>query len=169
MGELAYESGRLSEARLHFARAASSRNTADDVVVWARTYGALLDALAGKPEASRPILQANINPAREMGRVVLETTTRVFLARASLLSRRGQEARRAVEDLPAIGEQGLGLELRALVHYWRGKALVAGNDASGGHSEIARARELLARMRESIPETYRASFDRRPDIRALAE
>jgi tetratricopeptide (TPR) repeat protein/tRNA A-37 threonylcarbamoyl transferase component Bud32 len=164
-GELAYESNRRADARAHFADVVKSANPADDVVVWSRSYLALLEALDGRRPEARSMLEASVREAQRRRRVILELTSRVFLARTNLIDRRLDAAKADLGEQADAREVGLGTELRAYLAYWRSRAGAA--DRVGGESGVNEARALIEDLRRSLPESYRDRFAARPDIRVI--
>ena len=171
MGELAYESGRLGDARRYFREAASFRTDsfADGPLVAAQAYLGLLDALGGQPATGRKLVEASLQQATRMQRVRLQGLSRVFLMRIHLLERRPKEALAVLNGMSAENEKRLGRELEAQVHYWRGRALAAQGDPEAADAEVETARKLLAELQTSLPEPYREQFAARPDIRTISE
>jgi tetratricopeptide (TPR) repeat protein len=171
MGELAYESGRLGDARKYFREAASFRTDSfvDGPLVAAQAYVGLLDALAAQPGVGRKLVEASVQLATRMQRIRLVALCRVFLARIHLLERRPEEAFAVLADLAGETERRLGRELEAHVHYWRSRTLAARGDTASADAEIQIARKLVADVVASLPETYRVPFAARPDIRAIVQ
>ncbi len=170
-GELAYESGKLQEARSHFDRAASfwTEDLPDAASVEARCYEGLLDTLTGKIPAVRRIVELSAAQARKMGRLHLEARCRLALARIHFIERRNAEAVATLDQLAPGGDRTIGPELRAEMHYWRGRAMTARGDGAAAESEIARARKLAQELRASLPEQHRDRFASRTTIRPLIE
>ncbi len=56
-------------------------------------------------------------------------------------------------------------ESRALVEYWRARAMEGSGDRAG--ETAARARQILLQLQRSLPEESRAPFAARPDISAV--
>jgi tetratricopeptide (TPR) repeat protein len=170
-GELAYESGRLQEARGHFDKAAAfwTEDLPDAASVEARCYEGLLDALTGKIPAARRIVELSTEQARKMGRLYLEARCRLALARIHFTERRYSQAVAALDELAPGGDRTIGPELGAEVHYWRGRAMAARGDRVAAESEIALARKLAQELRASLPEQHRDGFVSRTTIRPLVE
>ena len=169
-GELAYESGKLQEARGHFDRAASfwTEDLPDAASVEARCYEGLLDTPTGKIPAVRRIVELSAAQARKMGRLHLEARCRLALARIHLIERRDSEAVATLDQVASGGDR-IGPELQAEMHYWRGRALAARGDRAAADSEIALARKLAQELRASLPEQQRDRFVSRTTIRLLIE
>jgi hypothetical protein len=167
LGELAYELGSVSDARSHFERVAAGWRGpfTPEPMVEARAYAGLLDAMQGNAARGRAEVEASLTRAQAMARLGLATLCRVFLARVHLQGREPGLALTVLE--PAVKDAAsLGLELRAQVHYWRGRALRDTGDEGGSAAELTRARELLDRLRQSLPEADR---DRAGTRRTLSE
>ena len=169
-GEIAYEAGRLDEARRTFAIAAGlgTEELPHEASVEAHAYTGLLDGLAGGTEQGLSALRASLERARAMGRHALEARCRLYMARIDIRRNRFAEALRTLNEIPADGDGGtIGRELRAHVHYWRAVALRGRGDAAGADAEHAAARKGLGDIRASLPDADRAAFDARPDIAAM--
>ncbi|HEY6362926.1 MAG TPA: protein kinase [Vicinamibacterales bacterium] len=168
-GELAYESGKLPEARAQFERAAAMwvDEGPDAASVEARAYLGLLDGLDGRRAAGEAALRGSINHAQKMGRVVLEVRGRVFLARLHVGNRRFDDAVRLLAAVPPDAEQAIGRELQAQARYWRGLALAGLGNTDAARSEVDRARTLVEEIRASLSEPDRGRYAARPDIRQI--
>jgi tetratricopeptide (TPR) repeat protein len=165
-GELAYESGKLREAREHFERASAlwTDDLPNPESVQARAYIGLLDALAGRAGRGRPIVTESLAQAQKMGQLSLEVRCRTLLARINVMSGRAADALAALRDVAPDGDRAIGPELQAQVHYWRASALAGMHDLVGAGAEYSLARGLLQQLRSSIPEPARTTFDARADI-----
>jgi len=169
-GELAYETGRLSDARLYVGRAAAriTEDLPDAASIEARAYLGLLDALAGRPAEGRTGVQLSLEQARRMARFALEARCRLFLAQIDLAQRRFDQALGALDGIPPdSAAQTIGPELRAQVHYWRSQALAGRGDRAGAQTELGMARQIVEKLRASLSEEERAGFSARPDIRRI--
>ncbi|MBI4486289.1 MAG: protein kinase, partial [Acidobacteria bacterium] len=167
MGELAYESGRLSDARTHFAAASAlwTDTLPDAASVEARLYLGLVDALDGRRAQAVAAIRACLAQARTMGRVSLEQRSRVYLARIAVTERNFDEAVRILNEIPPDdASRTIGRELRAQVHYWRSRALAGRGDREGAANDAGAARGLIEQFRASLPERYRDLVVARPDI-----
>jgi len=169
-GELAYETGRLGDARTAFDRAASlwTGELPDIAIVETRANVGFLDAIAGRPAQGRLIIEASLKQAQTMERFPLEARCRLLLARIDMSQRRFDAALRALDAIPPDDAvRTIGAELRAQVHYWRAQALTGRGDVQGAQAELSIARKILEEMRGSLAETDRAGFAARPDIRRI--
>lgn len=168
LGELAYESDRPA-ARMHFAAAAEfwKDATPDAASVEATAYLGLLDGLDGQYERGITQVRRSLEQAQKMGRFSLEVLCRLFLARLAERAGRADEALALLRDLPPDGEQAIGPELQAQIHYWRGRAHARRGDAAAARLELETARRLIEQVRTALPETYRNPFASRPDIHIL--
>jgi serine/threonine protein kinase/tetratricopeptide (TPR) repeat protein len=166
-GELAYESGRLREARTHFAAASAlwTDTLPDAASVEARLYLGLVDALDGRRAQAVAAIRACLAQARAMGRFSLEQRSRVFLARIAVTERHFDDALRILDEIPPDdASRTIGRELRAQVHYWRSRALAGRGDRAGAATEASAARGLIEQLRAPFPERYRSLVLARPDI-----
>jgi tetratricopeptide (TPR) repeat protein len=166
MGELAYGSGNMQDARAQFARSSAlwSDTTPDGASVEARAYLGLLDALGGHPDSGRKTILASLEQAQKMARYSLEGRCRVFLARLDVSARRFDDAVNVLREVAADGERTLGPELQAQVHYWRARALAGRGDGAAAARDDSTSRAQLQQLRASIPERFRAGFDMRRDL-----
>jgi hypothetical protein len=84
-GELAYESGRLADARTHFTAASALwiDDGPDAASVEARAYLGLLDGLSGRVDRGLNELHESLEQAQKMQRPALELRCRELLARLS--------------------------------------------------------------------------------------
>jgi len=171
LGELAYESGDMKEARTSFGKAAAvwtADEPPDAASVEARAYLGLLDALEGRSARGERGVRSSLDQARKMGRFALENQCRLYLARIALLDRRVEDTLRVLSEIPADdGERALGPEIQAQVHYWRSQALALRGDRAGARSEADMARMLVESIRTSLTEDFRRGFASRPDIRLV--
>jgi tetratricopeptide (TPR) repeat protein len=170
LGETAYESGYLKEARAHFAEAAALGT--DDLPaaasVEARANLGLMDALEGKWASGVTEVRTALEQARRMGRFALESRCRMYAARIEIVRQRFDEAIRILNEIPSDDEsRTIGRELRAEVHHWRAQALAGRGDSAGARSERAGVQKLLADIEQTLPERYRPMFAARPGIRLL--
>ena len=170
LGELAYESGKLQEARGHFDKAAVfwTEDLPDAASVEARCYQGLIDSLTGKVPV-RGLVETSVEQASNMGRLYLEARCRLNLARIHISARRYDDAIAALKDIPLEGERRIGPELEAQVHYWRSRALAERRDRAAAESEAVLGRKLVLELQASLPERYRSSFASRAGIRQLFE
>jgi tetratricopeptide (TPR) repeat protein len=169
-GELEYETGRLTEARAHFNRAAELWADAlpDPASVEAKAYVGLIDALQGRVAPGRRLLEASLAQAGKMRQVAIEVRCRVFLARVSLSQRRPDEALATLSTIVWDGPGAVGLELLAQARYWRASALSARGDRADADIELEKARKLLDGLTATLAERDRQRFAMRPDIRQIA-
>jgi tetratricopeptide (TPR) repeat protein len=168
LADLAYQAGRLSEARSFFtaARTASASNPSSETFLESRAYLGLLDALGGRRPQGRAEVRATLEQARAAGKVTAATAIGVLLARTQVLDEQPAAAQQTLDEVaPAAGSNR---ELAAQLHYWRGQALVRRGDASAGGVEHTRAREALTALAASLPERYRTGFLARADLREIA-
>jgi tetratricopeptide (TPR) repeat protein len=169
-GELAYELGSFPEARRQFAEAATLWTDAspDPASVEATAYLGLVDAIEGNGERGRAQVVKALEQARRMRRLAIEARCLLYLGRIEVQRGRFDEARRWLAAVPADeGGRAIGAELRALVHYWTGRALAGAGDAAADADRLA-ARQVRDRLAGSLPESFRASFAARRDIRVLS-
>ena len=165
LGELAMARGRLAEARTDFRRAAAlwTDNYPDPASVASRAYVGVLDG-AGRSGTLKGV-EAAVTQAKAMGIVGLETRVRLLLAQAFVEARRGAEAVAALGQVPDLGR--VGPELRAFVHYWRGRALDVQGDAAASRLEADAAIMLMNQLRSSLPARDQESFAARADVRRV--
>ena len=105
-----------------------------------------------------------------MRRLYSEAQCRVQQARVLLStfpSRHHVEALATLDAIPLQGEATVGREIRAQVHYWRGRALTARGDRRGAEAEAAQARSEMNGLRASLPAPFRDSFAARMDVRQI--
>jgi tetratricopeptide (TPR) repeat protein len=169
-GEIAYDGGRLADAREAFGRAASlsSATLPDAASVEARAWISAIDALGARPSQGRAVVQASLEQAERMGRPGLAARCRLFLAQIDLRQRRAAEALQTLSAIPPDDAmRTIGPELRAQVHYWRSVAAAGLGDPAGAQTDALAARKILEQIRATLPESSRASFAARPDIRRI--
>ena len=172
MGELAYESGRLAEARERFVEASAlwADDLPDPASVEARAYLGLVDASTGKWASGRALLVAALDQAVRMRYLALTAKCRVYLARLDVGERRFDAAIGMLDQIPP-DDQGrtIGNELRAEERYWRSRALSGKGDSAGAAQHEKAARAALSSLTASVPDAYRRGFLDRPDIRVIAQ
>ena len=159
-GELAYGTGRLEQARQHFADAAAT---------WTGDFPheAAVEAQArlGLLTANREQLRASLARATAMGRFGLAAQVRLYLGRLDITAGRFDSALRTLGEIPGDdAERTIGRELRAQVHYWRGRALAGRGDAAAARAAQEEARRVLDEIRGLLSESDRAAFSARPEI-----
>jgi tetratricopeptide (TPR) repeat protein len=171
LGELAYESGKLPDAREQFGKAAAlwTDDVSDAAAVEARSFVGFLDASAHRDPKAMTMIQASIERARAMGRLDLEVRCRLHLARLQIGERRYAEAVATLDGIPLEGERTVGPERQAQVRYWRSRALVGRGDPGLAASEAARARKLIVDLQAALPAAGRDRFASRSEIRPLVE
>jgi tetratricopeptide (TPR) repeat protein len=171
LGELEYEAGKPAEARMHFSKALSNwiDDLPDAASVMAGCDLGLLDALTGNAAAGQATVEKSVKHARRMGRLALEAECRLRLARIHLIERRYADALAVLSEMPSQGDQALGPDLRAEIHYWRGHAMAERGDRAGAESETAAAQTIMKELRASLPEPYRESFASRIDVRPVLQ
>jgi len=168
-GEVAYEAGRLTEARTLFAESvnAGTGDLPNAGAVEARARLGLLDALAGAVDGGRAAIRASLNRSQTMGRFTLEARCRVYLARIDVTQGRFEDALQILRDIPADGDRALGPEVQSQVHFWRGRALAGVGNAEAARKEGDVARRLANDLRTSLPDAARRQFAARPDFRLI--
>jgi tetratricopeptide (TPR) repeat protein len=166
LGEAAFVAGEHDEARARFELASNAWTDSfpETPSVEARAYLAWLDAGRNGPRRAIDTIGQVLEQARKMGRVSIETRSRLFLTRLYLQSRRFGEALDTITDSPSVE---LGPELRAQTQYWRGQVLLASGDKGAAEGLIAEGRRTLDRLRASLPEAHRTAFASRTDLREL--
>ncbi|HXH25573.1 MAG TPA: hypothetical protein VNI78_10010, partial [Vicinamibacterales bacterium] len=168
-GELAYEANISAEARRWFDEAAArwTQEPPHARAVEALAYRGLLDGLRGDLGRAERALRQSLDRARLLGRLGLETRCRVFLARLAVERGRFDEAVRVLAEVPPDdAARTVGPELRAFVHYWRGRALAGLGDVKS-RQELSAARRLVEDLRERLPDHGRKAFTARPDLRRI--
>jgi serine/threonine protein kinase/tetratricopeptide (TPR) repeat protein len=168
LGDLAIESARTAEARKYFADASAlwSDELPDPASVSGRAQLGLLDVIAGSP-GGRAMILASLKQAQATGPISLQAICRLRLARADFLLRRLDNA----VTMAAVTPQDAALdpELRALLHFWHGRALAARGDRAGAALEQTAAKNLIDGIRSSLAEADRSSFAFRTEIREILE
>ena len=170
LGELAYEAGRLTEARTEFTKAGalSKDDWPDPAAVEARAYLGLLDAMDGRSDGARALVQSSLADAHRLRHFSLETRCVLFLARIYASLRRFDDSFNTLSEIGAdTTEQAIGPELQAQIHYWRSQALAARRDLAGAQSEKNLAQTLIDTLQRSLPEQYHLAFASRQDIRVI--
>ncbi|HEY1302114.1 MAG TPA: protein kinase [Vicinamibacterales bacterium] len=167
LGELAYESGHVDEARSHFRRAAAfwTPPFADPASLEARAYLGFIDA--GNRPSGRILLLDTLAQARQMRRVTLEARCQLFLLRLSMLRQRFDEAAATLREISPAFEGLLAAELRAQLHFWRGKALRHRTDVRAADAEDAAAAQSIAELLRLVPEMSRDRVLLRSDLRLI--
>jgi tetratricopeptide (TPR) repeat protein len=172
MGELAYESGHLAEARARFAEASALwvDDLPDPASVEARAYAGLIDASTGKPTSGRALLVAALDQAVRMRYLALATRCRLSLARLDVEERRFDAALGVLDQIPPDdASRTIGGELRAQERHWRSRTLSGKGDAAGAAKQAQAAQATLTSLTASVPDSYRRGFLNRPDIRVIAQ
>ena len=171
-GELAYESGQLSEARERFAEASALwvDDLPDPASVEARAYLGLVDALMGRRASGRALVSAALDQAVHVGYLALTAKCRMYLARLDIEERRFDDALQRLDQIPADDSgRTLGAELRAQERYWRSRALSGKGDSISAAQHAKAAQDAIGSITTSMPEAVRRSFLDRPDIRVIAQ
>ena len=172
MGELAYESGRLDEARERFAEASAlwADDLPDPSSVEARAYLGLVDASTGKRASGRALLDAALNQAARIRYVALTTKCRLYLARLDVGEGHFDTALGVLDQIPPDdASRTIGSELRAQERYWRSRALSGKGDSAGAAQQEKAAQATLSSLTASVPDSYRPGFLARPEIRMIVQ
>jgi tetratricopeptide (TPR) repeat protein len=173
LGELAYESGRLREARTHFGDGAAlwMDKFPEPSSVDARMYVGLLVALDGDAARGRATVESSVEQAQQAGPYSVEVRGRIFLARIDIATGRHEAALNTLNTIipDSVSDRAIGPELQAQAHYWRSRAMLARGDGMTSASEASAARKLLQDLRTSVSEPYRDGFASRPDIRLILQ
>jgi tetratricopeptide (TPR) repeat protein len=169
LGELAYESGRLRDARPHFTSAAAlwTDDLPDPASVEAQASLGLLDFLGGRLERGASMVQKSLDQAHRTKQFPLETLCRLHLARIRIHEKRFEEALQALGAVPDDDGIVLGPEMQARVHHWRAVALAGRGDRVGAEQEETTARKFTEDLRASLPEPFRGRFESRTEIRLV--
>jgi tetratricopeptide (TPR) repeat protein/TolB-like protein len=170
MGELAYESGRLADARDYFGKAAALRTDVfpHPASVEARCRVGLLDTISGKSAVGRTNVEAGVAQAKKLGHLDVEGLCAVALARTDITERRYREAITAFDGLPPGSGRTMTPELEAQIHYWRGRAAEGAGDPNTARAEAGKAVVMMKEVQASIPAHF-AGFTTRTDIRQVLE
>jgi tetratricopeptide (TPR) repeat protein len=167
VAEVAYAAGDLQQA--HAAFADTARLWTDDLPdassVEARAYAGWFDATAGKP-AGRSAIEASLAEATRMKRPSLEALAKVFLCRLDLQAGQPQSAAARLAGIPL---DTIATELQAQVHHCRAAAAAAAGDETAAGLERREAARILSAVEKNVPESLRARFLLRPDVRAIRE
>lgn len=168
-GEVAYEAGRLTEARTLFAESVNvgTDDSPNAAAVEAGARLGLLDALAGAVDQARAAILASLKRSQTMGRYALEARCRVYLARIDVTQGRFEDALQILRDIPADGDRALGPDVQSQVHFWRGRALAGIGNAEAAREEAETARRFANVMRLALPDDAREQFAARPDLRLI--
>jgi hypothetical protein len=166
-GELAYEEGRLKDARSDFDQASNFwvDELPETASVEGRALSGLMKALDGNTTGGLTLAQASLNQAQKMGAYWLEGRCLFVLGRIALLDRRVPDAIEILDRPAPDGDKTLGPELQAQLSYWRGKAREQAG--SGENRWSADARHLLETLKTGLPEQFRNGFSSRPDIATI--
>ena len=166
LGELAFESGRLEEARRFLARALPDDSDlfVDQAEADAQAHLGLVEATRGRPGEGRTLLERSLERAKRMGRVAVQARYAMFLARSHLLEGNAAAARRVFEESVPERRDQLPSELRAQVAYWNARA--EGEEAARSRGIVA-ARKLIQDLANELPESDRRQFLGRPEIRVV--
>src|SRR5262249_12635119 len=124
----------------------------------------LLDALEGRSRG-RSAAEASLVKARQIGVQSLIARCRIALARIDLKERVFPEAL----ELTTVkkGDEVLGPEMLAELHFWHGEALKATGDLEGARKERVLCRHLIDSISTRLPPEDRSGFMARPDIRVF--
>jgi tetratricopeptide (TPR) repeat protein len=164
-GELAYESGRLREARTHFESASALwvDDLPETASVESRAWSGFLEALDGRVALGQSLVQASLKQAQKMGAYWAQGKCFLLLARIAILDGRAKEAIEILRSLAPDGERALGPETQAQIASLKARLEI------NKEAEAARARKMVEDMRLRLPQEQRESFSSRPDIKAVLE
>jgi tetratricopeptide (TPR) repeat protein len=171
LGEVAYESGDLNAARARFQQVAATnhRPLPDPATITATCRLSTLDAKRRAQSRWEQASVAGITWASKAGQRLVETRCRLDLAAIQVQERRYAAALAALQPVVTGKQVNVGVEMEALTHYWRGRALAGSGDQKGGDQEKLQALAAITRIRDSLPDRYRGSFSARASLRALFE
>jgi tetratricopeptide (TPR) repeat protein len=169
LGELAYESGDSNAAKAGFQQASASGNQqlSDPAAILASCRLVSLEPRSAAGASAEPILSANVDRAARAGQRLVEARCRLELAALQVRQARYAAALQTLDKVSADPQINLGVELEALAHYWRSRALAGTGDRQGGDTEKSAVAVIVERVQNSLPEQYRPSFARRAGIRQL--
>jgi|SoiMethySBSTD1v2_1073268.scaffolds.fasta_scaffold00036_119 tetratricopeptide (TPR) repeat protein len=167
-GEVAMNSGRLNDARAHFAQASQLWTDAfpDPASVEALAYVGLLET-RGSVRVAVAKLESALKQAQAIGSMSLVSRVRILMARRLIEAGDGHGASRVLVDLPT--DDVIGPELKSEGHFWRGRAYGLIGDRTAAQREMQLARDLMEQFRRSLPTEDRERFASRSDIRRILE
>ena len=166
-GELAYQTGRLPEARALFAQASDlwTDDLPEPASVEARAYLGLMEHVLGRSDRAEALVTSSLDQAVAMRRVSSEARSRLILARILVGRGRPAEARRVIEAMETARYANIPPELRAQLRYALSRALAAAGDAAGSAREAAAAQRDLTAAADLVGDAYRDTVLSRADLR----
>jgi tetratricopeptide (TPR) repeat protein len=166
-GELAYEAGRVAEARIQLSRASSRwvDELPEAASVEARAYLGALQAVPGRTDQGKALVRASLDQARKMGAYWIEARCLIFLARIALSGHHNDEALNFLKGISPDGDRALGPELQAEINFWRARA----HNGPTADSERVTAQKLIEDIRVALPAEDQHRFASRPEIRLITE
>jgi tetratricopeptide (TPR) repeat protein len=171
LGEVEYESGRVSEARAYFEKASAlwTDDLPDAASVSARCWTGLLETEDRHVPKAGVSVETSIKKAANMGRLNVESQCRLAESRIRFSRQQYADAESLIRPIPIDGDRKVGPELAAQVHYWRGRTLAEQGNPDGAKSEIEKAQKLLRDLMASLPESSRSGFGSKRDVRRVLE
>jgi tetratricopeptide (TPR) repeat protein len=171
LGEVQYQSNRVSEARAYFEKAAAlgTEDLPDAASVAAKCWIGLLEAEDSKVPKAGVSVETSIRKAADMGRLNVESHCRLAESRIHFSRQQYASAESLLRPIPIDGDPKVGPELAAQVHYWRGRTLSEQGNRDGAQLEVEKAQKLLRDLMASLPESLRNGFASRRDVRRVLE
>jgi eukaryotic-like serine/threonine-protein kinase len=171
LGEVEYESDRVSEARTYFEKAAAlwTDDLPDAASVAARCWVGLLETEGRRVPKAGMSVETSIKKAANMGRLSVESLCRLAESRIRFSRQQYADVEPLIRPIPLDGDRRVGPELAAQVHYWRGRTLAAQGNPDAAKLEIETAQKLLRDLMASLPESSRNGFGSKGDVRRILE
>jgi tetratricopeptide (TPR) repeat protein len=171
LGEVEYESKRVSEARTYFERAAAlwTDDLPDAASVAARCWVGVLETEDRRVPKAGISVETSIKKAANMGRLSVESLCRLAESRIRFSRQQYADVESLIRPIPLDGDRRVGPELAAHVHYWRGRTLAEQGNQDAAKLEIEKAQKLLRDLMASLPESSRNGFGSKGDVRRILE
>ena len=169
LGELYLESGERDRATQSWQRGSAlwKEPAVSESSIEARSNLGLLVAEEGNLDRGLSYSQASVVRARRLKHRHTLARTLINLAGVHLLRNEYAEAGQVLEELTLLGEQELGLELRAQAFHVTGKALQGLGKTGEAEASYRQGQEAIRKLQFGLDASHRESFAARREIKVL--
>jgi serine/threonine protein kinase/tetratricopeptide (TPR) repeat protein len=169
LGELYWEMGDRHGARQNLQRASAlwKGPHVSEYSIEARSTLGLLEAEEGNSSRGIVHCQEALARAREDGRVHTLARTATNLARVHVLRKEYGKAIEVLDEITPLAMANLGLELRAQLFYYRGKAAEGLGKTQEANASYSDAENAIRKLEDTLATSHRNDFAARREIRVL--
>ncbi len=169
LGELYRESGDMENARRNFQQSSDlwKGRFVSESSIEARSHLGLLEGEQGDLERGLSYCRTSVARARQLEHMHTLARTLINLASVHLLRKEYARAIAVVDEITSLGEEDVGLELRAQAFYLRGKALEGLGTTREAKAFYLQGEVAIRKLQQMLAPGHRESFAARRDIQVL--